>query len=100
MKFLIAFTFCILVSINETHQRICASLENGFFDACDDLASFIVTNLANFGDDLSYIVNLWNNLISGLPYDNFLTIELQSQCQQTDLLETSISVVENQIRIG
>merc|ERR1712168_223224 len=44
------------VSIDEAHERICSSLDNGFFDACDDFTSFIVTNLANFGDDLSYIV--------------------------------------------
>ena len=90
----------VLVSIDEAHERICTSLDNGFFDACDDLANFIVTNLANFGDDLSYIVSLWNNLVSGLPYDDFLAIELQNQCQQTDLLKSSVRIVENQIRIG
>ena len=76
------------------------SINNGFYDALDDFAGFITINLASFGDDLSYIVTLWNNLVSDLPYEHYLTIDLQDQCQEVDLVESTVAAIEKQIRIG
>ena len=79
---------------------MCSSINNGFYDAFDDFAIFITSNLASFGDDLSYIVALWNNLVSGLPFERFMMIDLQNQCQQVDLVESTVATIEKQIRIG
>ena len=79
---------------------MCSSINNGFYDAFDDFAIFITSNLASFGDDLSYIVTLWNNLVSGLPFERFMMIDLLNQCQQVDLVESTVATIEKQIRIG
>jgi len=81
----------------EINERICLSINNGFYDALDDFAGFITINLASFGDDLSYIVTLWNNLVSDLPFEHYLTIDLQDQCQEVDLVESTVAAIEKQI---
>jgi len=89
--------FIETVSTTEVNARVCSSINNGFYDAFDDFAIFITSNLASFGDDLSYIVTLWNNLVSGLPFERFMMIDLQNQCQQVDLVESTVATIEKQI---
>ena len=56
----------------------------------DDFNSFVVGLLIKSGSDIEYLISYWNQLVSNLPFDEFVTINLYNQCYDDDILGRSI----------
>ena len=76
---------------------MCKSLNKGIFPALDDFNSFIVGLLVKSGSDIDYLISYWNRLVSNLPFDEFVTINLYNQCYDGDILDRSIAAVESRL---
>jgi len=77
---------------------ICKSLNKGIFPALDDFNAFVVGVLIKSGSDVEYLISYWNQLVSNLPFDEFITINLYNQCYDDDILGRSIEAVESRLR--
>ena len=65
-------------------------MNKGIFPALDDFNSFVVGLLIKSGSDIEYLISYWNQLVSNLPFDEFVTINLYNQCYDDDILGRSI----------
>ena len=65
-------------------------MNKGIFPALDDFNSFVVGLLIKSGSDVEYLISYWNQLVSNLPFDEFVTINLYNQCYDDDILGRSI----------
>ena len=59
----------------------------------DDLTTFTVDLLTKSGSDIEYLISYWNQLVSNLPFDEFVTINLYNQCYDDDILGRSIQAM-------
>ena len=77
---------------------MCESINDGIFVVIDDTTDFIVNNLANFGADLTNVLETWNELLADLPFDHLLTFDLTSDCGSLDSIDAVISTASKQLR--
>ena len=59
----------------------------------DDLTTFTVGLLTKSGSDIEYLISYWNQLVSNLPFDEFVTINLYNHCYDDDILGRSIQAM-------
>ena len=67
-------------------------MNKGIFPALDDFNTFFIDLLVKSGSDIEYLISYWNQLVSNLPFDEFVTINLYNQCYDDDILGRSIEV--------
>ena len=65
-------------------------MNKGIFPALEDFNSFVIGLLIKSGSDVEYLISYWNQLVSNLPFDEFVTINLYNQCYDDDILGRSI----------
>ena len=76
---------------------VCESINDGIFVVIDDV-NFIVNNLANFGADLTNVLETWNELLADLPFDHLSRLILQVIVEVLNSIDAVISTASKQLR--